>query len=85
MPGDVRVASCDATDLASFTVPSLTSVTQPTDDIARQAVDAALRPGDDVVRWVDVRDFDLAPRESCGCVPRAHTSSEAAAEEAARA
>lgn len=77
VPEDVAVVSLDATPLAPLLVPSLTSVKQPNVDIARAAVDVVLQEGDEVVRWVDVADFELVLRESCGCGTGTVTSGDA--------
>lgn len=66
VPGDLAVVSSEGTDLAAFTVPSLTSVVQPTRTIARDAVDAVLADTPERVRRIDNTGFELALRESCG-------------------
>lgn len=66
VPGDVAVVTSEGTDLARYTVPSLTSIIQPTRAIAEDAVKCVLGEGQSDVRRIDNVTFDLALRESCG-------------------
>ncbi len=67
VPSDFAFAVANATDLAQFTVPSLTSLVAPTDDIARAAIGALGQAGDDLVQTITLASYVLAKRESCGC------------------
>ena len=67
VPTDFAFAVANATDLAQFTVPSLTSLVAPTDDIARAAIGALGQAGDDLVQTINLANYTLAKRESCGC------------------
>jgi LacI family transcriptional regulator len=66
VPRDIALITSEGTDLASYTVPSLTSIIQPIEEIAREAVDNVLAAKSDPVRRVDIATFELALRESCG-------------------
>ena len=67
VPTDFAFAVANATDLAQFTVPSLTSLVAPTDEIARAAIGALGQAGDDLVQTINLANYTLAKRESCGC------------------
>lgn len=69
VPDDFAFAVANATDLAQFTVPSLTSLVAPTLDIAGAAIKAVGQAGDDLVQTINRADYALAKRESCGCRP----------------
>ncbi|HKU11899.1 MAG TPA: LacI family DNA-binding transcriptional regulator [Sinomonas sp.] len=66
VPGDLAVVTSEGTDLAAFTVPSLTSIAQPVRTIARDAVNAVLGEGPERVLRINNLDFELVLRESCG-------------------
>ena len=71
VPDDLAVVTADDTELARFTVPSLTTVEQPIETIAREAMNGVtrdLRSGG--LRRVDNETAELVVRESCGCIPR---------------
>jgi len=76
VPSDLALFSFDGTAESEFSVPPLSTVVQPFDDLAATAVDLLLdesaTPGAHVVC-----DFSLAVRESCGCRPPADTAAEA--------
>lgn len=67
VPGDVAVASTDSTSIGAFTVPSLTALEQPSNDIAAEAVRAALDGGAPMLQRLAHEGFELVRRESCGC------------------
>lgn len=68
VPEDIALATADATDFAPFSVPSLTTLVQPTTDIVSAAVDAVLNRADSPsVQLIDIKGFALAVGESCGC------------------
>jgi LacI family transcriptional regulator len=66
IPGDVAIITSEGTDLARFTVPSLTSIVPPTREIAMDAIRSALATDAEPVRRVNNVSFELALRESCG-------------------
>ncbi|MEZ2391780.1 LacI family DNA-binding transcriptional regulator [bacterium RCC_150] len=66
VPEDVALITCEGTELAEFTVPSLSSLVQPISAIARDAVDTVLAEGPPGVRRVTNTEYRLVPRESCG-------------------
>ena len=67
VPDDFALAVANATDLAQFTVPSLTSLIAPTLDIAAAAIKAVGHAGDELVQTVNLANYALSKRESCGC------------------
>ncbi len=67
VPDDFAFAVANATDLAQFTVPSLTSLVAPTLDIAGAAIKAVGQAGDELVQTINLANYALAKRESCGC------------------
>jgi LacI family transcriptional regulator len=69
VPGDLAVVSSEGTELARYTVPSLTSTEQPTATIAAEALDAVLSAGPGEVVWLRNPEYTLVTRESCGCGP----------------
>lgn len=66
IPGDVAVVSSEGTDLAKYSIPSLTSILQPTLEIAKDAVQSLLAANIDLVRRLNNASFELVLRESCG-------------------
>ncbi len=66
IPGDVSVITCEYGKDAAFTVPRLTSIDSPLDQIASRAVEAitAASP-DDCLLTLDGTEFTLWERESC--------------------
>jgi LacI family transcriptional regulator len=52
VPGDISVIGFDGIDLSRYTVPRLTTVEQPVDEIARRSVNLLL----------DMMEKDAAPR-----------------------
>lgn len=67
VPEDVALVAIDGTDASAFTYPSLTSIRQPFEQIAEQAIEHALDP--DSPRTVTIDSYELVRRESCGCFP----------------
>ena len=67
VPEDVAVVAFDGTRTAEHTVPSLTVVTQPLDEVATRAVEAATRADRTPARHVV--ELSLTRRASCGCPP----------------
>jgi len=67
VPEDLSVISYDGTEEAAFSIPRLTTLSQPTDDVARAAIAAILAPSAAAGRHV-VLPGELVIRESCGCV-----------------
>lgn len=66
IPNDLALVTSEGTDLAKYSVPTLTSILQPTQEIARDAVASLLATNDAPVRRLNNASFDLALRESCG-------------------
>jgi LacI family transcriptional regulator len=66
IPDDLAVVTLEGTELGSFAIPSLTSIRQPMTEIATQAVTRVLERGGPLLRRVDVPEFELVVRESCG-------------------
>lgn len=66
VPAELALFSFDGTAESEFSVPPLSTVVQPFDDLAAAAIslltDKSTAPGTDVVC-----EFSLAVRESCGC------------------
>ncbi|MFJ3956878.1 LacI family DNA-binding transcriptional regulator [Arthrobacter sp. NPDC090010] len=69
VPGDVAVTGFDGIDAGRLTVPSLTTVRQPMDELGREAVGllSEALTGDAQPRHV-VLSVSLVTRRSCGCV-----------------
>lgn len=67
VPSDVAVASMDSTSIGAYTVPSLTSLEQPSSDIASEAVRAVLDDAAPALQLLAHEGFELVRRESCGC------------------
>ncbi|MGC4067577.1 MAG: SpoIIE family protein phosphatase [Polyangiaceae bacterium] len=68
VPDDVMLAGFDDAPFARFALPSLTTVRQPLDKVARIAVDSLLRraafeTSSDVIQI----DVEVVARQSCGC------------------
>ena len=63
VPGDLAVISFDGTDDAIYSVPPLTAIEQPVDEIAGAALNAVLYPDRAVPDRIPVR---IVIRESCG-------------------
>ncbi|WP_426007303.1 LacI family DNA-binding transcriptional regulator [Paenarthrobacter sp. NyZ202] len=66
VPDDVAVVTSEGTDLARYTIPSLTSIVQPIAAIAKDAVDSVLLADAAAVARINNFSYDLALRESCG-------------------
>ncbi len=66
VPGDISVVGMDNTGLSEMTVPALSSVTQPFEEMCRQAVELvlAMRRGQKVVNRRVVVTPDIVVRES---------------------
>lgn len=74
-PEDIAVASFDGIAEAAYTIPGLTTMTQPFDEIAREAVSALLDRLDDPlgpVRASVQLTARLERRGSCGCADAAN-------------
>ena len=67
VPGQLSVAGFDDTALAGFVWPPLTTIRQPTRDLAYQAADLLLAPASAPVERREVA-FELVVRESTGAV-----------------
>lgn len=66
IPSDVSVITCEYGREAEFTVPRLSSVDSPIDQIASEAVDTIRAASvDDRLLTLDGTDFNLCERESC--------------------
>lgn len=78
VPEDVMLVGFDDAPFARFTLPSLTTLRQPLEQLGRMAVDTVLSMGDGIATpdTIDV-DVDLVARQSCRCggVSRAMFSS----------
>ncbi len=70
-PADVAVAAVDSSMLGRYAVPSITALSQPSADIASEAIGAVLAGGDRGVQLLAHEGFDVVLRESCGCSQRA--------------
>ncbi|AMM21213.1 hypothetical protein AX769_15055 [Frondihabitans sp. PAMC 28766] len=71
VPEDVAIVSFDGTEDSEYTVPRLTVVRQPVQEMAVEAVAAVLRPAPDALDALDLHELHeprLILRESCGCV-----------------
>lgn len=64
IPGDIAVVSLDGTDDSRFTVPSLTSVQQPVEEIARRTIDLLTRVGRDEVVHITVPHLLVSGRSA---------------------
>ena len=70
MPDDIAVVSIDGIEQASYLRPSLTSVSEPTSEIVRAAVNELINlagTGDLPPAHCTVYPTTLIARESCGC------------------
>lgn len=67
VPEDIAVASFDGSPLGQYTWPSLTSVSQPIQEMARAAVNAIVHH-DEHTAYTGFAPT-LVARESCGCEP----------------
>ncbi|MEW9266095.1 LacI family DNA-binding transcriptional regulator [Kineococcus endophyticus] len=67
VPDDVAVVSFDGTEETEFTLPPLTTVRQPVEEMARAAVARALDPAPDGEHERQVLPAELVVRRSCGC------------------
>lgn len=68
VPEDVAVFCLNGTDDSEYLVPSLSTVTQPVADMAREALRILSSP-DEYAPEPILFDFTLVPRQSCGCEP----------------
>lgn len=66
VPDDVAVCSFDGIAASAYTIPSLTTVRQPFEEIGRSAVELLLAPDEPSPRRV-VLPVRLIARRSCGC------------------
>jgi DNA-binding LacI/PurR family transcriptional regulator/serine phosphatase RsbU (regulator of sigma subunit) len=68
VPQDVLLAGFDDAPFARFALPSLTTVRQPLERLARSAVDLLLEAmaGGELPRTTEI-EVDLVARQSCGC------------------
>lgn len=68
VPEDVALVSFDGTRQSRYTVPGLSVVQQPFDELADRVIRLLLEPAEQDAPPESVRvDFDLVLRESCGC------------------
>ncbi|MET3794601.1 LacI family DNA-binding transcriptional regulator [Aquamicrobium terrae] len=65
VPQDLALVSFNSTEQSLYTVPSLTAVRQPIENMARAAIDM-LKNWDGEIRHTEFK-FDLQVGESCGC------------------
>lgn len=65
IPQDVAVVAFDGTEASEYCVPSLTTIAQPFDELATQALELVRVPRDRARNVVC--EFDLVRRSSCGC------------------
>jgi len=75
VPGDVAIVGFDGIEAGMFSVPALTTVEHPRDDLGRLGVEAlldAIDGGGDPSAWATDRVLPvrLVIRESCGATPR---------------
>ncbi|MGP9707449.1 LacI family DNA-binding transcriptional regulator [Brachybacterium sp. AOP24-D1-21] len=67
VPEDIALVSFDGTQETRFSIPPITSVTQPVDEMVRHAFDLLTTEAtSEVIRLVP----ELVLRSSCGCPPR---------------
>jgi LacI family transcriptional regulator len=71
VPGDLAIISSEGTELAEFSVPRLSTITQPIARLATGALDLALAEGAPGLRRLTDQEFHLVLRESCGCEEQA--------------
>ncbi|SDS93547.1 ADP-ribosylglycohydrolase family protein [Microlunatus soli] len=67
VPAEVSIASVDGTDASAFTYPALSSIRQPFEQIAANAIERVLDPAS--ARTVTIDSYEFVRRESCGCYP----------------
>lgn len=67
VPEDVSVVTFDGTEASEYCVPSLTTISQPFEELATRALELVRTPRDSA-RDI-VCDFELVRRTSCGCDP----------------
>jgi ADP-ribosylglycohydrolase len=65
VPEQIAVVAMDGTDASAFTVPSLTSIRQPFERIATEAIQCFLDPL--LPQVVTIDSYELVRRETCGC------------------
>jgi LacI family transcriptional regulator len=65
VPDDLAVASFDGIAQAAFSVPGLTTASQPVDDMGRRAVSSVLEPN--LVGRTEILPVRVVRRGSCGC------------------
>jgi LacI family transcriptional regulator len=70
VPEDVAIVTFDGTDDSLYSVPPLSTVRQPIDEIARIAVAMLLNPDSFTTNRVTC-EFELVIRRSCGCAATA--------------
>jgi len=66
VPEDLAVVTLGGTRLAEFALPTLTSVEQPMEAIAGEALAAVLSAEAGAIRRLDNQNFAIVLRESCG-------------------
>lgn len=66
VPEDVAIVTFDGTDDSAYSVPPLTTIRQPIEEIARNAVALLLEPDSFTSNRITC-DFELVIRRSCGC------------------
>ncbi|MGO1769547.1 MAG: LacI family DNA-binding transcriptional regulator [Microbacterium sp.] len=66
VPDDLAIFTFDGTPDAEYSVPGLSTVAQPLEDIARRAVELLVTPGTSSGRRVTC-EYSLTIRQSCGC------------------
>lgn len=66
VPDDIAIICFNGTTNAEYSIPALSTIEQPVEEIAAHAV-RLLGEQTDAARRTIVCDFRLAPRRSCGC------------------
>ena len=67
VPGDLAVFSSEGTELAQYSIPRLSTIRQPTAQIARESLELALAAEGPGLRRLTNEEYALELRDSCGC------------------
>jgi LacI family transcriptional regulator, galactose operon repressor len=67
VPEDFALITAEGTEQAQFSVPGLTAISQPIEQIAARALDIVLQVSEPAVLRMSDEHFALVARGSCGC------------------
>jgi LacI family transcriptional regulator len=67
VPQDCALITAEGTEQARFSVPGLTTIAQPIEQIAAGALDVVLHASEPGVHRMSDEHFELVTRGSCGC------------------